>query len=242
MIRAAIRGPLETARTRYLFENAEDPALLGFEPASPRVTVVGGAGIDPALLPLLPLPPGPTMRVALVSRMLWSKGVDLAVEATALARAAGADVTLSLYGDPDPSNPRAIPAGQLAEWSRRPGVEWHGRSDDVAAVWRDHPIACLPSRGGEGLPRTLLEAAACGRAIVTTDVAGCRDFVRDGRDGRVVPANAAGALAAAFIDLAGRPGDWAGMGRSARDRALSAYTEEHVKAAVTKLYGELLGR
>ena len=241
-IKAVIRGPLETPETRYLFENEDDPALLGLDPASPRVTVIGGAGVDPALFPHLPLPPGKTLRIALVSRMLWSKGVDLAVEATRRARDMGADVSLSLYGEPDPSNPKAIPASQLIEWSEQDGVEWHGATREVGAVWRDHHVACLPSRGGEGLPRTLLEAAACGRAIVTTDVAGCRDFVREGKDGRVVAAGDAGALAAAFVDLAGRRDDVAAMGRSARRRLISAHTEEHVKTAVQRLYAELLGR
>lgn len=240
-VRAAIRGPLETSGTRYLFENADDPRLLGLDPAAPRVTIVGGAGIDPAGLPPLPLPPMPPLRIALVARMLWSKGVDLAVEAVRLARLHGADVTLSLYGAPDPSNPRAIPASQLEAWSREEGIAWHGHAADIASVWRAHHVACLPSRGGEGLPRTLLEAAACGRAIVTTDVPGCRAFVHDGVEGLVVPPSQAAGLAAAFRRLAGDPVAVAAMGRAARERVLAQHTERHVMDAVKRLYGEMLG-
>ncbi|BDA85290.1 glycosyl transferase family 1 [Aureimonas sp. SA4125] len=241
-LRLALRGALQTAQTRYLFENVDDPLLLGLDPAGERVTIVGGAGIDPDRLTPSPLPGLPPLRVAVVARMLWSKGIDVAVEATRLARLAGADVTLSLFGAPDPSNPRAIPAETLEAWSRQDGVTWHGRADDIATVWRDHHVACLPSRGGEGLPRTLLESAACGRAMVTTDVPGCRSFVREGRDGLIVPPGDAAALAAAFARLAGDPGEVADMGRSARARALSGYTERHVMDAVAALYESMLNR
>ena len=119
--------------------------------------------------------------------MLWSKGIDVAVEAVRLARAKGAAIELSLYGAPDPSNPKAIPEKTLKAWSAEPGIAWHGATRDIAGVWREHHVACLPSRGGEGLPRTLLEAAACGRAIVTTDVPGCRTLVRHDVEGLLVP-------------------------------------------------------
>ncbi|PIK69233.1 glycosyltransferase family 1 protein, partial [Methylobacterium frigidaeris] len=102
-LRLLIRGPLETARTRYLFENPDDARLLGLDQESPRVTVVGGAGIDPETWVARPLPPQPPLRIVLTARMLWSKGVDTAVTATHLARAEGANLELALYGAPDPS-------------------------------------------------------------------------------------------------------------------------------------------
>ena len=120
-------------------------------------------------------------------RMIWSKGIDLAVAAVGLCRNRGYDVTLSLCGAPDTSNPRAISEEQLQAWGDFEGVAWLGPTRDVRTIWAAHHVACLPSRGGEGLPRTLLEAAACGRAIVTTDVSGCRTLVRTGIDGLVVP-------------------------------------------------------
>lgn len=240
-IRAAIRGPLETPETRYLFENGDDPALLGLDEGSPRVVIVGGAGIDPAIFSLQPPPPAPPLKVALVARMLWSKGVDVAVDALRLARAAGADVTLSLYGEPDASNRRAISREKLMGWSQEDGIDWHGRTEDVRAVWRDHHVACLPSRGGEGLPRSLLEAAACGRAILTTDVPGCRSFVRDGIEGRVVPVGNAEAMAQALVALAGDNAAVGVMGLAARERFLAEHTERHVMDAVKRLYVELLG-
>jgi glycosyltransferase involved in cell wall biosynthesis len=238
-LRRLIRA-LETRATRYLFENPDDPGLLGLDPADARVTIVGGAGIDPERLQPSRLPASPPLRVAVVARMLWSKGIDVAVEATRLARSRGAAVELSLYGEPDPSNPRAVPLETLKLWDREPGIAWHGRTTDVAAVWREQHVCCLPSRGGEGLPRTLLEAAACGRAIVTSDVPGCRAIVRDGVEGRLVPPGDPAALAEALVSLADDPALVARMGQAARTRVLDGFTEEQVGNAVKDLYRRML--
>jgi glycosyltransferase involved in cell wall biosynthesis len=224
-----------------LFENPDDPLLLGLDPADAgRVTIVGGAGVDPEILRSSPLSPQPPLKVAVVARMLWSKGIDLAVEAVRLARSRGVPVELSLFGAPDPSNPKAVPEQTLREWSAEPGIMWHGPTREVAAVWRQHHVCCLPSRGGEGLPRTLLEGAACGRAIVTTDVPGCRTLVRDGTEGLLVPPNDAAALADAFARLAANPMLVARLSEAARARILNGFTERHVMEAVKRLYGSLL--
>jgi glycosyltransferase involved in cell wall biosynthesis len=226
-VRLLVRG-LETGRTRYVFENTDDPKLLGLDPASDRVTILGGAGVDPDLFKPAPLPPHPPLKVAVVARMLWSKGIDVAVEAVRTARVQGEAIELSLYGAPDPSNPKAIPEETLKAWSTEPGISWHGATRDVAGVWREHHVACLPSRGGEGLPRTLLEAAACGRAIVTTDVPGCRALVRDGIEGHLVPPKDAASLAEALVALSREPGRVARMGEAARARVLDGFTERDV--------------
>jgi len=238
-VRLLVRG-LQTPETRYLFENADDPRLLGLDPEAQNVTIVGGAGVDPEALAPSPLPPQPPLKVALVARMLWSKGVDLAVDAVRLARTKGAAIELSLYGAPDPSNPKAIPEETLKAWGSEPGISWHGATRDVLGVWRDHHVACLPSRGGEGLPRTLLEAAACGRAIVTTDVPGCRTLVRDGVEGHVLPAHDSAALSEALLSLATAPERVAQMGVAARARVLDGFTERDVMNSVKRLYAAML--
>ena len=238
-VRLLVRG-LETRQTRYVFENPDDPKLLGLDAAGENVVILGGAGIDPEALKPAPLPAQPPLKVAIVARMLWSKGIDVAVEAVRSARAQGAAVELSLYGAPDPANPKSIPDEPLKAWAAEPGIAWHGRTEDVAAVWRDHHVACLPSRGGEGLPRTLLEAAACGRAIVTTDVPGCRTLVRDGTEGRLVPAGDAAGLAEALSDLSRRPDLVARMGAAARARVLDGFTERDVMESIKRLYSAML--
>ena len=239
-LRHLIRGPLASRRTRFLLENPDDARALGLDPADTAVTIVGGAGVDPAAFAPAPLPARPPLRVALVARMLWSKGIDTAVEAVRLARGRGVPVTLSLYGAPDPSNRRAIPEETLRGWSGD-GIAWHGPTRAVAAVHADHHVACLPSRGGEGLPRALLEGAACGRALLTTNVPGCRDLVRDGIEGLVVPPDDPEALARALARFAADPGLAAAMGEAARARILAGgFTEAAVAEAVCGLYRELL--
>ncbi|EIZ82817.1 group 1 glycosyl transferase [Methylobacterium sp. GXF4] len=239
-LRALIRGPLASGRTRFLFENPDDALALGLDPSEHSVTVIGGAGVDGDAFAPQPLPPMPPLKVAVVARMLWSKGIDVAVEATRLARGRGAAVELALFGAPDPSNRRSIDAATLRDWSRD-GVAWHGPTEDVAAVWANQHVACLPSRGGEGLPRSLLEAAACGRALVTTDVPGCRSLVRDGIEGLLVPPGDAPALADALVRLSGEPALVAGLGAAARTRiAAGGFTESAVTDQVCAVWRALL--
>ncbi|MGL4637531.1 MAG: glycosyltransferase family 4 protein [Beijerinckiaceae bacterium] len=243
VIRLFIRTVSDGKAARFLFENRSDPLLLGLKPDDQtKVTIVGGAGIDPAIFKPQQFPTGPGIRIALIARMLWSKGVDTAVEAIKLARAQGADVTLSLYGAPDPANPKAIPESTLQDWAKTPGIHWRGKiaQSDVPAVWAAHHLATLPSRGGEGLPRTLLEAAACGRAILTTDVPGCRDLVRNGIEGLVVPAGDPQALARAIMHMSINLEDIAQMGQAARQRVLDGHTEDAVGQSVVALYQSML--
>jgi glycosyltransferase involved in cell wall biosynthesis len=231
-----IRNALETRETQYLFENPDDPVSFGFEPGDARVTIVGGAGIDPEHFRPMPMPELPPLKVAIVARMVWSKGIDLAVEAVTRARARGGAIELSLFGAPDAQNPKSIPEATLQSWSAREGIDWHGVATDVRAVWSAHHVACLPSRGGEGLPRTLLEAAACGRALLTTDVPGCRSFVRDRIDGLVVAPEDVKALEDALVSLWLDPDRVRSYGASARDRVERGFTERDVVAATSALY------
>ena len=238
----AMQSGLGGPKTRFLFENHDDPVTLGLDSADAiKVAYVGGAGVDPIALMPTPMPLQPPLKVAVVARMLWSKGIDLAVEAVTLARASGANVTLTLHGAPDPSNPRAVPLDRLQEWGARPGITYAGPTRDVGAVWEAHHVCCLASRGGEGLPRTLLEGAACGRALLTTDVPGCRSFVRDGVDGYVVQPEDAAALARALVALSRSPMLVEQMGRAARERLLDGHTERDVMDAVKALYADILG-
>ncbi|MBL8587926.1 MAG: glycosyltransferase [Methylobacteriaceae bacterium] len=236
----ALRGPLGGRGVRYVFENGDDAGLLGLPATPDRAIIVGGAGVDPAGVEPTSPPPQPPLKLALVARMVKSKGVDVAVEAVRLARAAGAEVELSLYGAPDSHNPRSFDEATLRAWSEQPGVAWHGHTGDVPAVWRGHHVACVPSLGGEGLPRSLLEAAAQGRAILTTATPGCRDFVRDGREGRLVPPGDAHALADAMIALAADPQSVARMGAAARARLSEGFTTAQVAEKFVALYRALM--
>ncbi|RFB78577.1 glycosyltransferase family 4 protein [Methylovirgula sp. 4M-Z18] len=234
-----LRYPLNGRNVRLVFENADDPISLGLNPNDPRHVTVGGAGVDPDAWAVAPLPPGRPLKLALVARMVESKGVIEAVEAVQAARRQGADVTLDLYGDPDPENPRSITEATLRQWSQHDGIAWHGRTLDIARVWRDHHIALVPSRGGEGLPRSLLEAAASGRAILTTSTPGCDTYVRDGIEGLIVPPADVPALTKAILRFCADPTLVTACAQAARARLNDGFTTAAVTAKFVAVYQEL---
>jgi len=217
------------------FENRDDPAELGFDIADSRIVILGGAGVDPAAFPPQPPPPAPPVRLAVVARMLRSKGVAEAVEAVARARSRGLDVTLDLWGSPDPANRNTFTEADLAAWNRREGIRWRGSTSDVAGVWRDSHVALLLSYR-EGLPRSLVEAAASARPIVTTDVPGCRAVVDNGVEGLLVPPRNVEATARAIERLASDADLRLQLGAAARRRFEAEFSVDLVVAKVLAAY------
>jgi glycosyltransferase involved in cell wall biosynthesis len=220
--------------TRYLFENTDDPREFGLDPA--KVTVVPGAGVDPNEFAPAAEPEVPPLRVAVVARMIAPKGIAEAVAATRRARLLGAPVELHLYGAPDPSNRRSCTEAELRRWSTAAGIVWHGPTRDVARVWRENHVAMLLTWYREGVPRSLIEAAACGRPNITTDAPGCRDLVRDSREGFLVPLRDSEAAARALVELCGDANLRQRLGLGARARFLEHFTEDAVRQAVAAVY------
>jgi glycosyltransferase involved in cell wall biosynthesis len=235
IVRAVIGSWLRGPRTRYLFENRDDPREFGLDPDGAAVTIVGGAGVDPPKFPCSEEPAAPPLKVAVVARMIRPKGIVESVDVVQRARTAGAPIELHLFGDPDPDNPRSIPRARLAQWSKEPGIVWHGHATDVARVWREHHVAMLLSHR-EGLPRSLVEAAAAGRPIVATDVAGCREVVRDGREGILVPRGDADAAVRALVTLAADARLRSRLGAAANARFHERFTSDVVRHTVRNLY------
>jgi glycosyltransferase involved in cell wall biosynthesis len=231
-----LRGP----RTHYVFENRDDPAEFKLAPEERDVTIVGGAGVTAADFPFLPEPPAPPVKVAVVARMIYPKGIAEAVAAAQRARALGAPIELHLFGIPDPISRDAIPEQVLRQWSSQPGVHWHGHTADVARVWREHHVSLFLSYYREGVPRALIEAAASGRPIVTTDMPGCRDVVRDGKEGFIVPPHDIEAAALALVKLASDPTLRERLGAAANARFRERFTEDSVKRAIATVYQSLM--
>src|SRR5207247_400409 len=135
-----------------------------------------------------------------------------------------------------PENANSLTAVELRSLAAEPGVEWLGAVTDVRAVWRRAAIAVLPSTYGEGVPKTLLEAAACGRPLVVADVPGCREAVRNDETGILVPPHDVDALAEAIAALAADPVQRARMGRAGRALIERQFTDEIVARETLALY------
>jgi glycosyltransferase involved in cell wall biosynthesis len=206
--------------------------------------VIGGTGLDLARYPVLPFPKvgakGGPVTIAITTRMIEDKGLAGLVEAFRQVRARFPDTELLLVGKQDGRNPTAIPEEQLRAWDREPGIHWLGHVDRVAEeVWARAHIAVLPSRR-EGLPVSLLEAAACGRPMVATDVPGCREVVIDGETGLLAPLGDVQALAKALETLVESEELRQRYGAGARDLVERQYSLDVISDRVAGLYRSLV--
>jgi glycosyltransferase involved in cell wall biosynthesis len=229
---------LTRPRTTVLVQNPDDKAMvrrLGVN--DEHIALIPGSGVDVDELIPLPEPDAP-FTVGFVGRLLYDKGVQVLVRAQELLRDRGKPVRVLLAGAPDRSNPASIPEHTLQSWRQTHGLTLLGHVGDVRTVWAQSHVAVLPSRR-EGLPMSLLEAAACGRAMIATDVPGCREIVRPGVDGLLVPADDAQALADAIAQLMREPNLRARYARNARQIAVDEFSSKHVAAAIVALYGRL---
>ena len=227
---------------QLLVENPDDLAMV--RKVAPnlgsRFAILGGAGVDPDAFPALPPPHHAVPVAAHVGRMIRSKGIDLLMQAYERLLADGIGLRLDLYGSSDSENPEAVPPQEILAWCQRTGAHWYGPVADVAAVWKGADMFVLASRGGEGLPRALLEAASSARPLVVTDVPGNRHFVRDGVEGLLVPPGDVAALSSALKSLAGDSDRRCRMGQAARRRLLEGFTEQHVRSALRASYAAML--
>lgn len=233
----ALRLVAGGSRGWIVVQNPEDrAALAGLGIDVGRIALIKGSGVDISRFVPLPEPGGDTVTVALVSRMLRDKGVLDAAAAIRRLRAQGLAIELLLAGPTDPDNANSLTPEVLRALAAEPGIEWLGPIADVRAVWRRAAIAVLPSTYGEGVPKTLLEAAACGRPLVAADVPGCREVVRPGATGILVPPHDVDRLAEAIAALAGDPAERAALGRAGRELIECRFTDEIVARETLALY------
>ena len=243
LVRGLLKLSLDGKGARLILQNPDDAAL--FEQArlvDPRhVRLIPGSGVDCSRFVGRAAPAGGDgpLRVLLAARLLWDKGLAEYVEAARRLRAEGRPLRFLLAGDPDPGNPAAVPESVVAGWVEEGVVEWLEHVDDMPTLFSSVDMVVLPSYR-EGLPKGLIEAAACALPLVTTDVPGCREVVRDGEDGLLVPARDAGALADAIRRLADDPELARRLGQAARAKALAQFDETIVIDRTMAVYRELL--
>lgn len=238
---AAFRLALRGRNQRVICQNPDDRhklVRLGVCRAE-LTTVIRGSGVDMQAYPRQPQPEG-TPIVLMAGRMIWLKGVDDFVAAAARLRSEGVQARFVLVGGPDVGNPSAIPVAQLQEWNDHGLVEWWGWRSDMDRVLAASSIVCLPSNYCEGVPRILIEAAATGRPIVTTDAPGCREVVRDGVNGFLTPPRDVGALADAIRRLLQDPALRQQFGNRGRDIAERTLAEDLITKQTLRVYQDLL--
>lgn len=236
-----LRWILQNPQAAVLVQNPDDAAAIGkLGIPESRIYLIPGSGVDVEKLRPLPEPAG-MITLAFVGRLLADKGIRTLIAAHDLLAARGKQVRLMVAGDRDPANPASIPESEIAQWKAKPGVDLLGHVPDVSEVWMQAHIAVLPSRR-EGLPKSLLEAAACGRPIVATDVPGCREIARQGVNAILVPPDNAGALADAIAVLMDDADLRRRYGAAGRGMVEAEFSSEQIGRQAVVLYDRLLAR
>ena len=243
LVRLLMRVALDGDNARLILQNPDDLAL--FRQArlvSPEnLRLIPGSGVDcqrfkPAVGPR----PERVFTVVLPARLLWDKGLAEYVAAARQLRVEGRKIVFQLAGEPDPGNPASVSASTIRGWVHEELLQWLGHVSDMPGLLQSVDAVILPSYR-EGLPKGLIEAAACALPLVTTDVPGCREVVEDGVSGLLVQVKDSAALAAAIARLQDDPGLCAMLGKAARRKALAEFDEAIVIARTIDVYRELLG-
>lgn len=230
------------ANKRVIVQNQDDfKAVIESGLASVgELVLIPGSGVDLKDFESVIAAPREPL-VVLPARMLKDKGVFEFADAAESIRKASCDWRFALVGTADYQNPTAVSREQIQSWVDAGTLEWWGHRDDMANVFAQASIVCLPSYR-EGMPKALLEAAAAGCAVVTTDVVGCREAVLDGQTGDLVPARDSAALSRALLALINEPQRRASYARAGRRLAVSRFGLEAVVERTLSIYQELMRR
>jgi glycosyltransferase involved in cell wall biosynthesis len=240
-VRAALGFALKGPDSRVIVQNRDDFKRLVAQglAAANSVRLIRGSGVDPSRFETARTDTEKPV-VVLPARMLRDKGVLEFAEAARTLKSRGVRARFVLCGEPDPLNPASLTGPEIDTLVRQGAVEYWGWRKDMETVWKSAHIACLPSYR-EGLPKALLEAAASGLAIVTTDVPGCREIVRQGENGWLVPPRDANALADALGEAIGDPERRARFGSRGRRMVEEEFSLARVISETLDLYREVTG-
>jgi glycosyltransferase involved in cell wall biosynthesis len=244
VVKPILRLLLRPPTTITLLENEDDRRFIVEKVGVPveQTAVNKGSGVDIRHYAELPLPDEEPVAIGCAARMLGIKGIHDLVAASRILRSRNVAHRLVLAGSTDPENPDSISEATLKGWTEEDGVEWLGQIADVRDLWRQCAVAALSSLGGEGVPLSLIEAAACGRPLVATDVPGSRDIAKEGINALLVLPAAPAALADALERLIRDRALRRSFAAASRGIVESAFSSDHVSAATLALYTRLLTR
>jgi len=241
-VRFLMRIALDGSNARLVLQNSDDVDL--FEDAAlvnpSRIRLIHGSGVDCTRYSLRATDNGQRqpLRVLLAARLLWDKGLAEFVDASRRLQNEGRTIKFLLAGDPDPGNPASVPTATVLKWQADGLLQWLGHVEDMPGLLAKADVMVLPSYR-EGLPKSLIEAAACGLPLVATDVPGCRKVVTDGVDGLLIPVRNSGALAAAICRLDDDREFGTRLGLAAREKVLGNFDEQIVIRQTIEVYNEL---
>ena len=230
---------LHSKKVWVLFQNPDDQALFSQYKIvyQKHAFIIRGSGVNLQQFIASPIPKGRT-KIILVARMLWDKGVGEFVEAATILKQQGVDADFIIVGSVDLGNPKSIPVKQLDRWNSSGVIKWLGERTDISQLLIKSHIVVLPSYR-EGLPKSLLEAAAAGRPIITTDVPGCREVIKDGENGLLVQVRNAKSLVIAIQKLINNPELLSSMGKKGRLIAEQEFSIEQVINKTLELYSKI---
>jgi glycosyltransferase involved in cell wall biosynthesis len=229
---------------RAIFQNPDNARCITRLAAlrTEQVCLIRGAGVDLAEYAFTPLPEDELPLAILPARLLKSKGVLEFVEAARQLRASGIRARFALVGVPDTENPDSVENETIAAWAEEGVIESWGYREDMAGVMAQSSLVVLPSFYAEGLPKALIEAQACGRAVVTSDWPGCRDAIIPNVTGLLVPPRDASALAEAMRTLLDDRERLRAMGKAGRALAEEAFDVQQVVRQHLEIYRALTAR
>lgn len=238
LVRPIYQFVLAQPNTRMIFQNPNDQQhFVEMGLIKPEKTaLILGSGVDVTRFVPMPEEPGQPM-VLFAGRLMWQKGLGQFVEA---ARHLHHKARFVVVGYAEATSPDTVSPEQLQAWQAEGILDWWGKRDDMPNVFAQAHIVCLPSTYGEGVPKVLIEAAACGRACVTTDTPGCREIVRHEQNGLLVPPHDADALMAALERLIDDGNLRQRYGERGRQIAVEAFSLDHVIKQTLALYERLL--
>jgi glycosyltransferase involved in cell wall biosynthesis len=246
IVKSLLRYSLSGSGSHLILQNQDDRRfftdVIGL--AAAQTSLIAGSGVDlsrfiPADPAVVASRPTSTVRVLLAARLLWDKGIAEYIEAARILRKAGKNHELLLAGMPDSGNPAAVPEDDVRHWVAEGLVNWLGHVEDMPALFGTIDIVVLPSYR-EGFPKTLIEAAACGLPLITTDVPGCREVITHGVEGLLIPPRDGAALAAAIDALASNPQLRRDQGAAARRRAVAEFDDRSVNERTIAIYERTL--
>lgn len=241
LISPFFRFLLNDPHGRVILQNTSDINLLkNFANVNSKyIRLIAGAGVDLKKYNVQPLLNDIPL-ITLISRMLWDKGIREFVEAAKALKAQGINARFVIIGNPDPENPLSSPQNQLTAWDNEGFVEWWGYRSDIPNILAQSYLICLPTYYGEGVPKVLLESMASGRAIITTDIPGCRELVEEGGGGILIKPKNIKSLSRSIEMLLNDRSMCKSLGKAGREFVELKHSTKYISNLTFNIYKELL--